>query len=182
MHITFGEHLIEFNRWESQKQMTRYLLDCPAGSLILGEGTEVPREFYVVTLHLGPEGDRFGIGICSEGHGLVPQMLPLVEEGILIFGFNREVVAFSVRDKKVRFRMQTPVLFHRFIFLSEHGMILVFDEIGVMALTPDGRCLWHYEQDLLTNHRLVGNRLILEFMDSPGVSLDLLTGSVLSVP
>jgi hypothetical protein len=102
VHIAFGEHFIEISRWESRTQMIRYLGEgCAAGSILLGEDAEMATEFYTATLYLGARASRFGIGICSEGHGLTPQMLLLAEEGTLMFGFNREVVALSIMDMEI---------------------------------------------------------------------------------
>ncbi len=179
MHIAFGEHFIELNCWERREQMIRYLQDCPAGNILLGEEAEMPREFYTATLHLGAEGHRFGIGICSEGHGLVPQMLLLEEKGTLLFGFNRQVVAFDVAKRQVLFRIELSALFYRFVHLSDKKVILVLYEIGIMALDQGGQKLWQYERDIVSNYRIMGNRAVVEFMDSPSVVIDLITGSVL---
>lgn len=184
MHIAFGEHFIEISRWESRTQMIRYLREgCAAGSILLGEDAEMATEFYTATLYLGARASRFGIGICSEGHGLTPQMLLLAEEGTLMFGFNREVVALSIMDMEIepKFRMELPALFHRFVFLKRMSLILIFYEIGVVALSQTGHCLWQYERDLITDYLVTSDRLIVEFMDSPAVAIDLLTGTVSSV-
>ncbi len=180
MHIAFGEHSIGLNRWESREQMIRHLQDCPAGCILLGEAAEMPNEFYTATLYLGAEGVRFGIGICSEGHGLVPQMLLLEEKGTLLFGFNRELVAFSITEKQVLFRIELSTLFYRFVHISDRKSILIFYEIGIMALDQDGQKRWQYEQDIVTNYSVMGDRVMVEFMDSPSVVIDLMTGSVLS--
>jgi len=181
MHIVFGEHFIEINRWESRTQMDRYLREgCTAGSILLGEDAEIVTEFYTATLYLGASGSRFGIGICSEGHGLTPQMFLLAEEDTLMFGFNCEIVAFSMVNRKIelKFRVELPALFHRFVFLKKISLILVFYEIGVMALSQTGQRLWQYESDLITDYLVTSDRLIVEFMDSPAVAIDLLSGTV----
>lgn len=179
MHIAFREHLIEVSRWDSREQMVRYLrTDCAAGNILLGEDAELAVEFYTATLYLGSKETRFGIGICSEGYGLTPQMLLLLESDMLMFGFNREVVAFSIVDMKVQFTVDLVAPFYRFLTIPGRSVILVLYEIGVIALSCDGRYLWQYDKDIITDYRIADDQLIIEMMDSPTVAIDLSTGTI----
>jgi hypothetical protein len=136
-------------------------------------------EFYTVTLYLGARGDRFGIGICAEGHGLIPQMLLLVEEEKLVFGFSFEIAVFSLANRSIEFRAELPAAFCSFVHLPSKSLILVIHEIGVMALSHSNQCLWQYEQDIITDYQLINNKIIISFMDSPTVAIDLRTGAVI---
>ena len=99
----------------------------------------------------------------------------------MIFGFNSEVVGISIEEKRQRFRIGLDGLFRAFIQLKEEKIILVSQEIGVVAMAEDGEELWRYSKDVVIDFRIEQSTVILTFMDSPSVSLDLSNGQVISV-
>ncbi len=177
MYLAAGKHYIELHSWETATDLKRALSTCQAGCLILGEAAESPNAFYSLTIYLGWQGlPQFGIGLCAEEHGLKPYWLwqPTVSEVWL--GFNREVVAIGLEDQQIHFRVLLDSWFHSFVRLDQYRNILVFHEIGLVALQDDGQELWRYTRDVIEEIDLQGDYLQLTFLDAPPVSLFLPTG------
>ena len=142
------------------------------GHLILGESAEQQTAFFLVTVHLGWNGrHRFGIGICSEGYGLKPHLLLQPELSQFLLGFNHEVVAVGVEDRCIRSRILLDSLFHSFLALKQG--LLIFHEIGLLALDNQSQKIWEYEADVIEDFEIIGDHLKLRFMDAPPVSLNL---------
>lgn len=156
--------------------MLQFLAKCDSGSLLLGEDAEQETQFFSALVSL--EWSRlhhFGIGICSESHGLLPHLLLLPNSDILLFGFNNEVSAVSIKTRKVAFTIKLDSLFYSFLYMRR-GVILAFYEIGVMAITESGRKLWKYEKDIIMDAYIESGKLHLKFMVDPPVSLNILSG------
>jgi len=119
MRLAFGEHTVEVHSWETQHALMDFLSTCEAGSVVLGTHAEQHKAFSSAHVHLGWSGARrFGIGVCSEGHGLVPHLFLQPERSTLIVGFNSEVVAVDVQTGKISFRFSLDSLF-RSLCMSE---------------------------------------------------------------
>jgi hypothetical protein len=56
--------------------------------------------------------------------------------------------------------------------------LLVFNEIGVVALAASGVELWRYEKDIITDCLINEGKLYMNFMDSPQVMLRLSSGAI----
>ena len=136
MQLAFQEHSISLQSWPDKNEMIESLATCEAGRLLLGENDEQEIEFYSAIVHLG--GDRthqFGIGICSQGHGLIPCFLPQPEISTLVFGFNSKIIGVHIPSGTIEFTLDLDSLFYSFLELHSQKMILVKHEIGVVALT-----------------------------------------------
>ncbi len=178
MHLSFKEHTIELQNWNSELDMMNFLKDCDAGSLVLGGDAE-KLKFYSVIVNLEWAREsvhHFGIGICSEGHGLVPHILLQPLSGTLIFGFNSEVAGFNVHDKKVDFKIKLDTLFSSFIALEKWKKILIVHETGVVSISENGQVLWKHDSDVITDCAIVGENIHLKFMDAKSVALRVLDG------
>jgi hypothetical protein len=189
MFLSFGQHIVTLQRWETKQDMLDFLARCSAGSLVLGEEAEQEVEFFSATIHLnycctfreerdGSREQRFGIGVCSEADVPKPHLLLRSAEKIMVFGFNREVVGVDVESKEIKFRVRfiySP--FRSLVYLDQYGIILAFHEIGVVALTGDGVELWRYEQDVIVDSMVDGDKLHLRFMDSPPVTISVRNGA-----
>ena len=66
--------------------MTSFLKKCDVGSILLGQDAQQYVDYFSITVHLVNTGNRFGVGIISEGHGLTPQVLPDSRRQLLIIG------------------------------------------------------------------------------------------------
>ncbi len=178
MHVSFLEHLIELRSWHNKQEMVNFLTTCEAGYLLLGENPKQESEFYSATIYLNRAMNRFGVGICSLGIGLTPALLPQPENSVLIFGFNSDVVGVRIPGGEIVFQLKVETLFHAFLSVHRKEMILVKDEIGIVALTQNGNVLWKFGRDVITNAVIEGDQLHLQFMDSPEVFLNLSNGSL----
>src|ERR1043165_8496395 len=93
MLISCGEHVIRINAWLTKRELAYVLSGCTAGSILLGDDADEARQFHTAVVYLKwpkTSEDIFGVGICSEGPDLTPQLLSI--SNLLMFGFNREVV------------------------------------------------------------------------------------------
>ncbi len=173
MNIAFAEHTIELHTWENKGQMVNFLAQCEAGNLLLGENSEQERQFHTAVIRLGTAGlAQFGIGICSQGHGLTPTVLLRPNESKLLFGFNSEVVGIDLVSKQIAFTLPLDALFHAFLPLDDQNLVLVVHEIGTVALTWQGEAVWQFDEDIITNVTLEKDRLYFEFMDSSPIYLN----------
>jgi hypothetical protein len=179
MQVTFGSNTVTLQVWQTKSEMLSYLSKCKAGSLVLGEDAEPEVNFYSATVSLGWAGvSRFGVGIYSEDHGLIPSLLLQPEAEVMIIGFNREVVGINVKDGKICFKILLDSLFYTFQVLYQQKLILVFHEIGVVAITKDGKEIWRYDKDIIVDSVIEDDKLNLKFMDAPPVSLCISSGLI----
>jgi hypothetical protein len=177
MYLSYGKHYIAHSSYDTYDEMSFVLSKCEAGSLILGESAEQPTVFYSVISHLGWNGrERFGLGICSQEFGLKPHLLLKPKCSQLLLGFNNEVVAVSITDRQIHFQVQLDALFHSFFDLDK--TLLVFHEIGVIALDEKGKTCWEYEEDVIEHFEISQNNLRLRFMDAAPVNINLQTGDL----
>ncbi|SRR6266496_1498543 len=187
MHISFAWHTIEIQHWTTVKELLEFLDTCNSGRLLLGENVEQEVDFFSVVVNLKnieyaeliqPQHNRFGLGICSQVLGLKPHLLPLPDLRLLVLGFNSETIFFSVSDLEVVSKISLGYSpFHSFLHVDHLGVILAFHEIGVVALLENGSEVWRYEKDIIVDFSVDANKLNLKFMDSPPITLDLLSGS-----
>lgn len=177
MEITFGPHRIILGEHETRSHLEGMLQHC-RHSILVGADAEYPTEFYSVKIRLGWSLDCVVIGICNEGHGVIPKLLLQPAVSTVILGFNREIIALRIPDLSTRFQIRTATIFRAFLPLEDRKVILAFDEIGVIALTENGHELWRYEKDVLQNYVIDGDTLKLSFMDAPRVVLDLSSGAI----
>ncbi len=175
MYLSYGKHYIAHSSYDTYDEMIFVLSKCEAGSLILGESAEQPTVFYSVISYLGWNGrDRFGLGICSEESGLKPHLLLKPKRSQLLLGFNNEVVAVGIDERQIHFQVRLDSLFHSFFDLDK--TLLVFHEIGLIALDEKGKKCWEYEEDVIEHFEISQDNLSLRFMDAPPVNINLQTG------
>lgn len=179
MQVTFGNNTITLQVWETKSEMLSYLSKCEAGSLLLGEDADQEMHFYSATVRLGQAGvNCFGIGICSEGHGLTPHLLLQPDAEVMVFGFNQEVVGINVKERKINFKIPLVSLFYNFLTLNQRQLILVIHEIGVVAITEEGKEIWRYDKDIINDWVIEDDKLHLKFMDAPPVSIEISSGAL----
>jgi hypothetical protein len=184
--LSFAQHAIESHKWESRDSLENSLADCDE-RIMLGEEAAYPTAFYALKLYLdyaaqvssANEGQTIGIGIVADSGGLAPSFLPLVEKNELLIGFNSEVVNISVEDKRITYSVTLDGLpFYSFYHLSSMDIILIFYELGVVAINPDGRELWQYNKDVVSSSKITGEQLFLEFLDAKPVTLNIKNGTI----
>jgi hypothetical protein len=189
MLLSFEEHILALQSWDSRTEMEAFLTTCDEGSLVLGADAEQHVEFHSVLIQLNEcikvagEAEltpgRFGIGILSQGLGLKPHLLLIPERYELVLGFNAEIAAFNIKHRESSYRIdlnRSP--FRSFVRLRELKVLLIFHEIGVLGLGEDGQVLWRHERDVITYSMIQGRRLSLHFMDASSVEIDVVNGSL----
>jgi hypothetical protein len=180
------EHALETRQWEDKSALLKFVNCLDDRALILGDDAAQEDKFYSVVVHYNYAGQikdepsedsvrSWGIGVISEGHGLKPELVVL-KNGILVIGLNHEVVGVSVDNRSQLFKHSFDSLFHAFLYLFSDGILLVLNEIGVVALDENGNELWSFTKDVITAASVRHSQIDLHFMDSESVHLDLRTG------
>jgi hypothetical protein len=190
MLFSVGDFVVETKKWESRVEMMQSLEECNSGFLLLNGDPEYKADSYSTDIYLNysardfisfreVEKFRFGIGFSNEIPGAEPTLVWLPPRQIA-FGFDCEVVGIRLDKGEVSFRHTFDTPFNSFVLLDELQMLLVFYEIGIIALEQNGTEIWKYERDLISDCSIKSNVLTLVFLDSPSVKIDLLTGNSIS--
>lgn len=180
MLISFGNSAIELNRWPEKNRLLEDLTCCTRGIVLFGEAAECPRAFYSLKFYSDRlDADSFGVGILSEGHGLEPELLVRKEEQDILVGFNSQIVVLEFTTGQLKQVIDLGYLFYRTIVIDEAHRIIVQHEIGVVVLDDRLNKVWGFDQDVITSLRIENGLLLLGFMDSPGVTLELANGTIL---
>lgn len=178
MRLCFSWSSIELQRYASRAEMEGHLaaFDC---KLVIGDSAEQEREFFSATIQpefRGAKARRLAVGVRSEGHGIAPQILPLPNCGLLLFGLNSEVVAIRADTGEIAYRIPLGFLFRMMVPLADKGLVLVFHEIGVTALRENGETPWTFGRDVLEDAWRENGTLHMTFMDSEPVAVELASG------
>lgn len=179
MLITYREDTVRLAKWDSESELTLALSTCTLGSIVLGTDQEYPSRFYSAIIQRGwSKANTFGIGILSEWHGVEPCIILQPDLDRIILGFNQQVVAISIDERKVVYSHNLFYLFFFFVELTRQRLILIRHETGVTCLDWDGNVKWQYGKDIVTDMTLNGDDLTLKFMDSSMVKLHLSDGAI----
>ena len=178
MRYCFPWASIELHRWASRAAMDSHLAAFDR-KVIIGESAEQQREFFSAAVQ--PEfreakARRLAVGVCSEGHGIAPQLLPLTDRGLLLFGLNSEVVAIRADTGEIAYRIPLGFLFRSMAPLPDGELILVFHEIGVTALRGNSETQWTFGRDVLEDAWLEDGALRMTFRDSEPAAVELTSG------
>ena len=190
MFFSFEEHVLSVRSWESKTAMAASLAECD-GHILLGEDAEQQAEFYAVMIsmhysakkvsEIGPF-DNFAIGVISQILGLKPHLLMIPERSKLLLGFNSQVVIFDVMRPDTYMSVSLNFSpFRSFFRLDSSELILVFHEIGVLALDFNGDVHWKHDRGVITDAMLIKEVLRLEFMDEAPMSIDIKTGALIEL-
>jgi hypothetical protein len=177
MRVSWGWNSILLHPWRSKEELRQFVSQCPGGFLI-GESVDQEREFYSATIakELARDSDAFIFGICSEGHGVTPQLLVEPTLRACFVGANDEVVAVDVKARRIAYIVKLSYLFRHMIWVKEGELIVALHETGACAFKDDGTVLWNVSIDVLVAARLEGAEMFFEFMDSELVTVDVMTG------
>lgn len=177
MVVTIGSYRLEHRQWADKAQLSQHLAARCRKYRLLGEDIDSPQEFFSVTIQpVNSPLSLTGIGIYSMGIGLQPAICLQAETGILLIGFNFQVCGVDLHDNTLVYCHELNSPFYYFLLLPTHGRILVQHEVGVVVLTKEGKDLWKFDGDIITDLRYSDNRVDLQFMDAPPVSLALDSG------
>ncbi len=175
LHVAFGEYTLSIRSHADEGELRRLLARCEAGSIVLGTEVQQKAEFFSAVTYLSHhEGRRFGIGLLSEGHGIPPQILLLEGTSRVVLGLNQEVIGVDVLEGVALFSHRLDGLYYAFLNLMTRNTVLVFHELGVLAMTSRGDLLWRYDApDVLSNWFVHDGTLHLTFMDATSASLEI---------
>jgi hypothetical protein len=177
MHIAFGHHTVKLRVWPSEQEMRDHVLACKSGSLILGEDSIQYHGFYSIEFHLGISGlSSFGIGLISEGHGLVPHLLLSPKKSEVLVGFNNKAICVNIIKKCIAFSIELESLFRCFVHFFDRESILIFHEFGLVSISESGHIQWSYAKDIIVGCIIEEASLKLHFLDEPSVTLNVSTG------
>lgn len=154
MLLAFGPHLISTQSLSSKTELLKSLAQSP-NSILLGEDN-AEDEFYLTTIHFPcEENQHFSIGIYAENHGIKPTLLLLPNQDLILFGYHQEITGINVKNRHLAFQIKLDSLFFYFWHLSTQEIVLIIQELGVLAITESGKELGRYQtKDIITNTHL----------------------------
>jgi len=144
--------------------------------LLLGQGSEAPREFFRIEVReagLAPAN----IGVLSYGIGVKPAWLVRTEK--LLVGFNESVAAIDLKRLELLSETRLLSLFWEFVECAHSRHVCALCETAVVAVTDFGRILWRMDTDLVTDFAAIGSVLEMKFADAPPLRLDMISGAKL---
>lgn len=183
MFLTFGNYLLQMNKWESEGELSLFLKECDLGKIEFGEALYSGSHHYSITVFI--ENKRLGIGVYTDNLGLQPCLLLNFPRLNLVLGFGQEIYVFHVPSKEVVVGYNLGYPFQQFHTLAHLGINEIFlaqYEVGLSAFSFDGKQLWNYEgDDVLTNIVFTQSAVLLEYMEFPDkwVTLDIISGDIL---
>jgi hypothetical protein len=180
MRVSMSSSVIDVRIWRTQKEMMAYLERCKRHLVLGNRGKDEGAISLAYSSGLlSTNQPKLGVGIIAVDTGFEPQTIVLEEAGILLVGFEQELVAIDIAWAKIRFRIGFDTCFREMIY-SEPVGILAFEDFGVSAISVEGEKRWTFTKDVLTNMKLDNQNLHLEFMDSPPVVVNVESGNVLT--
>ena len=187
--LSLEQYAVEFQQWDSQEELDDFL-ESHQERIVLGESSEYPNRFYSIRVytsyatHVSSEKENeeiWVVGIISNQNSSTPSVLSLPERNELLIGFNDEVVNVSLVNKNNPYRISLGGLpFNAFFYVSSMETILIFYELGVIAIKPDGHEIWQYSNDIVTKSIVDGELLSLEFLDSMPVTINIKDGKLVN--
>lgn len=177
MQLAFLDHYMTMEKCSSRQALLSLLDHCHGGKIILGEDTEAVTDYYLAIIALGPSNiQKLGIGVLSEGHGLKPNVLLLPQYSRLVFGFDKFIVGLDIPSGKIAFSSELDSLFFKFIEIPEKQIVIIQHEIGIKVHRYDGKLIWQYSKDIIVDLKLNIDAMIISFLDSQPIMLDIMTG------
>ena len=177
MLVTFNDKYFELTSCDSKRDLIEILNQCSEGNLLLGENDEQEENFFAIQVHSGKEDKKFGIGVVSEGYGLIPSILAIPTNSSLFIGFNSEFVIIDCGSKSIRYSTKLGSLFFQFIHFPQHKIVMVLHELGLLAISEEGKEIWEYDaHDIIQDYQIEGNLINLELMDNPSARISILNG------
>jgi hypothetical protein len=174
MVITMGSYRLEHRQWVNKVQLKEYLVNRCKKYSLLGEDIDTPQEFFSVAIEsVESRFDNIGIGIYSVGIGLQPEIYLQPETRKLFVGFNSNVCGMNLLGGTMTFCHELNSPFYSFAPVSVPPQILVQHEVGLMMLTEEGKVIWKFDGDIITGLQYYDNRIDLQFLDAPPISLTL---------
>ena len=167
--------ILKFNV-ESKSEMIEYLRKCDSNQILLGENSEVEGGGYIFQVNLS-EGERFTVGVITEGYGLEPEC-KYVNDRILI-GFNKEVHIIDIRNNEDKI-ISADSLFYEFASVVNSNRIVAIFELEIMCFSLVGNKHWRYFTDVINEYSINNNKVNI-VTDLGEETISLLTGEKIDI-
>ncbi|OQB14537.1 MAG: hypothetical protein BWY15_01046 [Firmicutes bacterium ADurb.Bin193] len=146
---------------DSKSELKEKLRGSTSDNLILGENSEVERDFYIFKVEAeNGLSTILEIGVISEGHGLQPEC-KLIDERHICIGVNKEVHIIDIYNFLKRCTVMFDSLFYEFISLERKDRIIVLQELGLTCISLDGVKLWEHSTNVINDYKVEKDRIVL---------------------
>ena len=165
---------VGMREFDSKSVLQEFLRAAAVPSVILGlETPATPREFFCVEIRR--DGlEQLNIGILSFGVGVKPSWV--LQGPALLIGFNDHVAVFDTEHLPHVAQITIPTLFWEFLDAPDLPHTCVVCETGVLAISSRGFVHWRVDTQLISNYKVDGRTLSIEFENRSSRTIDLLSG------
>lgn len=158
--------------WDSKLGLLAHLEASATRTLLLGQGTEAPRNYYSFSVTSGAE-----IGVISSGLGTEPAAVLLQREQRALVGYDTWVVAIMSDTLAVVATLRLGGVFYEFLPIDSNDEVVLVHEIGVLRIDGSGAVKWSVDSGIVSGCRLDGRgRLIISLMDGTSLAVSLDSG------
>jgi hypothetical protein len=117
------------------------------------------------------------ISVMSAVGGTVPECWLSKIGNCILVGHDTFFTSLKIGEEIERSRIDLVGAFHDITDDKSRSQILVFHELGVLAVSLRGDLIWRFDaKDIVVGHNVIGGEMLLQFMDSSPLAIDLSTG------
>ncbi len=134
------------------------------------------------TVRIDPTENDFAFtpltfGLCDEGHGIEPQLLPFPDGTGALVAIDDELIAVDTHTGDDVFRISLGrSLVQSMMSVDDQSKFLVFHEIGAALIDDTGRIVWNFSRDVVISSSVVEDVIHLSFIDEPPARISLHSG------
>jgi hypothetical protein len=146
---------ISFEHVDSRSELLEQL-QASHVSLLIGDDDECAREFFIGA------ASRCRIGVCSQGHGVIPS--GLIDETNMEgwVGYNSKVANVDLRGCHTRFVVVLDWVFYSILSQMADGSVIVVYELGACRISRSGKLIWNCTTDVVTDYSDCGDFVQLQ--------------------
>ena len=147
-----------------------------AGTLLLGQGSEAPTNYYSLSAT-----SRAEIGVISSGLGTEPAAALLEHRQRVLVGHDTWVTAIMIDTLAVVSTLGLAGVFYEFLPIGRDDEVVVIHEVGALRIDGSGTVKWSVDSDVLSGWRLdEKSNLIMTMMDGALLAVSLESGATSS--
>jgi hypothetical protein len=180
MRVSLKHGIVDGRVWRTDAEMVKHVQLSKRHTILGGPSPDNLVGSFDRQSGIDEDADTtFSIGIRWTPDAFEPQVLvlPPDQDGLVLVGFDDEIVGLLWQTLEVRFRIEFETYFRSMLYMKDVG-ILALEEIGVSLIAASGQKFWSFTRDVITEARLNGSRALeLSFMDSPSVTVDIVSGT-----
>jgi hypothetical protein len=125
-------------------------------SVVVGAKDESHCEYFLMRF---PECT---VGICSQGQGIDPSLVPSDVTGDLWIGYNFSIAIVDLHSCVVKRVVDLGSLFHEILRIMDDGSAIVICELGALRIGGTGGIIWKVITDLVVGFSEQGDLLLLQ--------------------